>query len=205
MKARYFLVMVALLLPLQVIAADSVPDPYTSVKQTTDKLLANLVRVKPLYKTDPDKFYEEIKKSLAPFIDFDGFARGVMARFYRRATPQQREAFADKFQDKLIHTYSNALVKFDNQKVEVLPLQQPPQDGRASVDLKIYGSDGAIYPVEYSLVLKDGTWKLRNLVINGINIGLQFRGQFANYMQEYHNNIDKVIANWDVNAESNGA
>ena len=115
MKARYLLVMVVLLLPLQVIAADSVPDPQTSVREATDKLLANLVRVKPLYKTDPDKFYAEIKKSLAPFIDFDGFARGVMARFYRRATPQQREDFADKFQTKLIHTYSNALVKFDNQ------------------------------------------------------------------------------------------
>ena len=86
-----------------------------------------------------------------------------------------------------------------------MPLQEPPRDGRASVDLKVYGNDGTIYPVQYSLALVDGTWKLRNVVINGINIGLQFRGQFSNYMQQYHNNIDKVIANWDVHAESSGS
>lgn len=204
MKIGLCIFMVVLLLPLQVRASDAVPDPYTAVKQTTDSLLTDLKKVQPLYKTDPDKFYAEIKQSLAPFIDFDGFARGVMAKYYRRASPAQQQAFADKFQQALIHTYANSLVKFNNQKVEVLPLLEPPKDGRATVNLKIYADDGTIYPVQYSLVLVDGAWKLRNLVINGINIGLQFRGQFSNYMQQYHNNIDKVIANWDVSGAASG-
>lgn len=204
MKSRTWLLMVVLLLPMMAFANNTAPDPYTVVKQTTNSLLAQLVKIRPLYKTDPEKFYSEIKKSLAPFIDFEGFARGVMAKYYRRATPKQREEFANKFQEELIRTYSSALVKFHNQKVEVMPLLQPPQDGRASVDLKIYSTDGSVLPVSYSLVLLDGTWKLRNVVINGINMGLQFRGQFANYMQQYHDNIDLVIANWDVHAGSSG-
>ena len=205
MNFRLWFFLATLLLPLHALANDSTPDPYTSVKQTTQKLLAKLDEVKPLYNSDPKKFYSEIETALNPFIDFDGFARGVMARFYRRATPKQREEFAKKFQRELIRTYSSALVKFNNQKVEVEPLDQPPQDGRATVDLKVYSTDGSVYPVKYSLVLINGEWKLRNVTINGINIGLQFRGQFANYMQQYHDNIDKVIANWDVHAASTGS
>lgn len=205
MKSLKWLFLAVLLLPLQSLANNAPPDPYTTVKQTTDDLLARLDKIKPLYNSDPEKFYSEVQKSLDPFIDFRGFARGVMARFYRRATPKQREEFANKFEGQLIRTYSNALVKFDNKKVEVLPLQQPPQDGRATVDLKIYSKEGTVYPVQYSLVLIDGQWKLRNVAINGINIGLQFRGQFQSYMEQYHDNIDKVIANWDVHAESKGS
>lgn len=199
MRMRLLLLLI-LTFPLSAWAQDASPGPYQTVKTATNKLLKQLVEVKPLYKSDPEKFYAEIKASLGPFIDFDGFAKGVMARYYRRASPKQRAEFADKFQNELIHTYSNALVKFNNQKVEVLPMDEPPQDGRATVELKVYGSDGTIYPVKYSLSMVDGSWKLRNVVINGINIGLQFRGQFQNYMEQYHGNIDKVIANWDVHA-----
>ncbi len=69
---------------------------------------------------------------------------------------------------------------------------------RAAVTLDIHGKNGAIYPVEYSLVLKDDVWKLRNVVINGINIGLQFKSQFGFYMQKHRNDIDSVIEAWRV-------
>jgi len=199
MKSRNWLFAIFFFFPLGAFADDATQNPYDAVKQATDQLLAKLVEVQPIYKTDPDKFYAQIQQSLAPFIDFEGFAKGVMAKYYRRANAKQRDEFADKFQQELIHTYANSLVKFNNEKVEVQPLAEPPEDGQATVDLKIYSNDGTIYPVEYSLRMVDGKWKLRNVVINGINIGLQFRSQFANYMQKYHNNIDDVIANWDVN------
>lgn len=184
-------------MPLGAIAQDA-PDPHETVKEATDKLLNKLAEVKPLYESDREAFYREVEDSLAPFVDFEGFARGVMAKYYRRASDAQRAQFVEKFQNELIRTYSNALVEFDNQKVEVEPLSEAPNDGRATVDIKVYGKDGSIYPVSYTLALIDGNWKLRNVVVDGINIGLQFRSQFSNYMQKYRNDIDKVIDNWDV-------
>lgn len=184
-------------MPLGAIAQDA-PDPHETVKEATDKLLNKLAEVKPLYESDREAFYREVEDSLAPFVDFEGFARGVMAKYYRRASDVQRAQFVEKFQNELIRTYSNALVEFDNQKVEVEPLSEAPNDGRATVDIKVYGKDGSIYPVSYTLALIDGNWKLRNVVVDGINIGLQFRSQFSNYMQKYRNDIDKVIDNWDV-------
>ena len=42
----------------------------------------------------------------------------------------------------------------------------------------------------------NGKWKLRNLIINGINIGKLFRDQFAETMQKNGNNLDKAIDGW---------
>ena len=72
------------------------------------------------------------------------------------------------------------------------------KEGRASIDLLVYGQGGAQYTINYSLGLVDDVWKLRNITIEGINVGLQFRSQFAAYMQKYKNNIDLVIDNWVV-------
>jgi phospholipid transport system substrate-binding protein len=122
-----------------------------------------------------------------------------MAKYYRRASEQQKDRFVSVFQSSLIHTYATALVEFDNQQVVVKESNAPQKDPKkARVNLEVTGNDGTVYPVEYSLVLIDGDWKLRNLVINGINIGLQFRSQFSAYMQQHKNNIDKVIENWKV-------
>lgn len=200
--ALFLLVPLWVLGTLSAFGEEQPQGPRETVQLATDELLEKLVEVQPLYEDDPERFFAEVEKSLAPFIDFEGFSRGVMAKYYRRATDEQRAKFTKKFQDELIQTYSKALVGFDNQKVEVMPLETPPERGRATVQLNVYGKDGAIYPVVYTMAEVDGSWKLRNVVIEGINIGLQFRSQFGSYMQKYRNDIDEVIANWNVDVES---
>ncbi len=41
-----------------------------------------------------------------------------------------------------------------------------------------------------------GGWSLRNVIINGINIGKLFRDQFADTMQKNRNDLEKTIAGW---------
>lgn len=174
---------------------------YDAVKEATNQLLSKLKEIQPLYETDKEKFFDEVEKSLTPFIDFDGFARGVMAKYYRRASDEQKKRFAQAFKSSLIRTYADALVGFDNQRVEILePDSRDAGDDKQTVKVKIYGRDGQVYPVDYSMVYKNGKWKLRNIVVNGINIGLQYRSQFSAYMQKY-DNMDQVIENWDVKVE----
>jgi len=179
------------------------PDPKASVQAATDTLLAKLVEVKPLYMEDPAVFFAEIDRSLAAFVDFEGFSRSVMAKYYRRATAEEKVLFIQTFRKGLIETYAKALVEFENETIVVLdPSIDPQRPERASIGLEIHGANSKIYLVEYSLILVDNEWLLRNVVIEGINIGLQFRSQFAAYMRTYKNNIGDVIANWSVDAGS---
>jgi len=53
-----------------------------------------------------------------------------------------------------------------------------------------------VYPVQYSMVKQGNEWKVRNVIINGLNLGKLFRDQFAQAMQENGNNLDKTINNW---------
>ena len=173
---------------------------YESVNESTDLLLKRLVEVQPLYEEDPEQFFSAVQDALNPYIDFEGFAKRVMAKHYRSASEAQREAFVGRFQDALIKTYATALLEFDNQKVVVVePTTPQKREDRATILIEVYSGSGTVYPVHYQLGLEeDGRWMLRNVIINGINIGLQFRSQFNAYMQKYKKDIDLVIENWEV-------
>jgi phospholipid transport system substrate-binding protein len=184
------------------LAEESSQSAYQSVVESTDLLLGRLIEVQPIYESDPDLFFSEVDDALDPYIDFEGFAKGVMAKHYRKANEDQRTAFKASFREALVKTYATALLEFDNQRVEVKePVAPGKRPGRAAILLEVHAKSGTIFPVQYQLGLKEGRWLLRNVIINGINIGLQFRSQFNAYMQKHRGDIDKVIENWTVDVD----
>lgn len=191
---RYSLFLCLTALSLSVFAA---PAAHEVVQQTTTELLADLKANKEQYRSDPAAFYAALNKILGPVVDVDGISRGVMTvRFSRQATPEQMTRFQENFKRSLMQFYGNALLEYNNQDIRVLPVsgQQDPQ--RTAVNMEIKDGNGALYPLSYTMVSLDGTWKMRNMVINGINVGKLFRDQFAQSMQNNGNDLNKVIDTW---------
>ncbi|HEX5842386.1 MAG TPA: ABC transporter substrate-binding protein [Pseudomonas sp.] len=191
---RNSLILCLALLPLSVVAA---PAAHEVVQQTTTELLADLKANKEQYRSDPAAFYAALNRILGPVVDVDGISRGVMTvRFSRQATPEQMTRFQENFKRSLMQFYGNALLEYNNQDIRVLPVsgQQDPQ--RTAVNMEIKDGNGALYPLSYTMVSLDGTWKMRNVIINGINVGKLFRDQFAQSMQNNGNDLNKVIDTW---------
>jgi phospholipid transport system substrate-binding protein len=68
---------------------------------------------------------------------------------------------------------------------------------RVNVLQEVRSNEG-LTKVSYTLVRnRAGQWKMINVVLNGVNLGKTFRGQFSQAMQQ-HGDIDKVIANWSA-------
>jgi phospholipid transport system substrate-binding protein len=173
------------------------PAAHEVVQQTTTTLLADLKANKELYRTDPGAFYNALNGILGPVVDVDGISRGVMTvRYSRQASPEQMQRFQENFKRSLMQFYGNALLEYNNQDIRVLPVNGRQDPQRTSVNMEIEDGNGAVYPLSYTMVSQDGTWKMRNVVINGINVGKLFRDQFSQAMQDNRNDLDKVIDNW---------
>jgi len=181
-------------MPLLALAA---PSAHEVVQQTTDTLLADLKANKEQYRSNPAAFYDSLNQILGPVVDVDGISRGVMTvRYSRQASPEQMSRFQENFKRSLMQFYGNALLEYDNQDIRVLPAGGKQDAERISVGMEIRDAKGAVYPLSYTMVAMDGTWKLRNVIINGINVGKLFRDQFAQSMQNNRNDLDKVIDTW---------
>lgn len=179
--------------PLMAVA---MPSAQQVVQQTTDNLLADLKANKAGYQSNPQAFYDALERILGPVVDSEGIAKGVMTvKYTRKATPEQIKRFEQEFKRSLMQFYGNALLEYDNQSIRVLPAKAEGAD-RASVGMEVRDSKGTVYPVSYTMVQLDGQWKLRNVIINGINVGKLFRDQFADSMQRNGNDLDRTIDGW---------
>jgi phospholipid transport system substrate-binding protein len=182
-------------LPLMANAVAS-PSAHELVQDTTNRLLADLSANKEKYKQDPQGFYTALNTIVGPVVDAEGISKSIMTvKYSRKATPEQMQKFVENFKKGLFQFYGNALLEYDNQGIVVDPAKDESGD-RTSVGMTVKGSSGAIYPVSYTLEKINGEWKLRNVIINGINIGKLFRDQFADAMQRNGNDLDKTINGW---------
>ncbi|NLZ78814.1 MAG: toluene tolerance protein [Gammaproteobacteria bacterium] len=172
-------------------------DAHIVIEQTTDNLLADLQANKAQYRTDPTAFYNAMEAILGPVVDADGISKSVMTvRYSRRATPEQMQRFQENFKRSLMQFYGNALLEYDNQGIRVLPGKTAADAQRSEVRMEITDKKGVIYPVSYTMVKVDGQWRMRNVIINGINLGKLFRDQFSEAMQRNAQDLDRVIDNW---------
>ena len=157
-----------------------------------------VVRAKQgIYEENPEEFIKAISFALQPLVDFKRISRNVMGRYYKDANKEQVDKFNEVFKESLLETYSKTLAEFKDEEILVSSeVKRSPKGNREKVSLQIVTST-KIYPAIYDMYLnKQGQWKLINIVINGVNLGLTFRNQFYSLMEKEENNLDLVIENW---------
>tara|TARA_B100001123_G_C15095855_1_gene941538 strand:+ start:59 stop:667 length:609 start_codon:yes stop_codon:yes gene_type:complete len=191
------------LLVLTIIICNSFVSAQESVsaheyaERTHNNIIQILQTNNTLYDEDPDLFIQAISDAFSPIVDFKRIARNVMGKHYKVSTASQRERFSEAFSSSLLNTYSRTLLEFKDEKIIVLP---PKNKTKSSNKAKVYieiRTSSKSYPGVYSMYLdKNREWKIINIVVNGINLGLTFRSQFYSLMEKNNNDISIVIDKW---------
>ena len=185
-------------------------DPRLVVASATDRVM-NIVRdARDYYHDNPEKYYQSIKRELNDFVDFRGFARGVMGRYAtsaryrdldepgRKKLKAQLDLFSEVVRESLVRTYSKGLLAFGGSRIE-LDFTSEIESGKTKVSVRqfIYSEKPEPYVVVYQMRKnKDGSWKLRNMIVEGVNLGQIFRSQFEAAVLENDGDLDKVISSW---------
>jgi len=171
--------------------------PEDIIRSSVDELMGNIEGRKDYFAENIEELESLVDDSLEEVADFRYIGASVMGRYFQNASPQQRSRFADTFRQTLIDTYTKGLVTFDYRDIRVLDTQQASRyEDQASVAMEVVAEDGSIYPVSYSLRLDDNEWKVVNVIVNGINLGLTFRNQFDQAMRDNNRDYDAVINGW---------
>ena len=171
-----------------------------SSSEYVEKIHADIFKVviakQSIYEENPEEFINDISESLQPLVDFKRISRNVMGKHYKDASKEQIKQFSIVFKTTLLKTYSKTLAEFKDEEIIVSPeTKKSNKPNREKVYLKII-TPTKVYPAIYDMYLNDlGEWKLINIIINGVNLGLTFRNQFYSLMKK-ENDLDKVIDKW---------
>ena len=179
-----------------VITAESI-SAHEHAERTHNNIILILNTKNALFEEDSELFIQEISNAFSPIVDFQRIARNVMGKHYKVSTSAQRDRFSEAFRASLLNTYSKTLIEFKDERIIVLPPKNKSiTPNKVKVDIEIITSSKS-YPGVYSMYLdKNNEWKIINIVVNGINLGLTFRSQFYSLMEKNNNDISVVIDKW---------
>jgi phospholipid transport system substrate-binding protein len=176
--------------------------PPVFVKRVADGLISSLKANQAKLKANPAAAREIVRKNLDPYIDSQAFTRIVMGTYATNqySTAAQRAQFEKNFRESLIENYGSAFAKFTNQTYTLRPYKDT--GSKNPVVTLDFNNGGEKIPVSFQLVDKNNQWKVRNMNVSGIDLGLQFRNQFAANVKRNGGNIDKAIATFKPDADA---
>jgi phospholipid transport system substrate-binding protein len=127
--------------------------------------------------------------------DFDvpGIARFVLGRYWKTATPEQQEEFTKLFEDYIALVYSSQLAAYSGETLKVTGSRAEAEG--AVVASEIVRPTGAPpVKVEWHLAGQSGTFKIRDVAVDGISMAVTQRSEFASVIQRNGGQVQGLIA-----------
>ena len=163
--------------------ADTVA-PDLVVKNTANEVLEILKSDKDIGNGNMNKMGKLVEEKIATKFDFDRMSKLVLGQKWREASKEQRDQFIGEFRSLLIRTYSSALSKYRNQTIEYKPLREDPNVTEVNVKTQIIQPGSPAIALDYSLEKIDDTWKVYDVIIDGLSLVTTYRGQFAEAVKQ---------------------
>jgi len=181
-------------------------DPYLFIDKNAQKMVQVLTNDSDLFELNRTVYENKIKEIFEPMIDFRRVAASVMGKkYYLLASKNQRSEFVLIFQDSLLDTYAETLAQWgDSTITTIYPKSELNLDIKNLEVKQILDTGNSQYPISYKLRKGDEGWKIVNIIINGVNLGLTFRNQFQALAISHDENIELTLKNWVSDAGDAG-
>ena len=175
-------------------------NPQTFIDSNAQSMVQVIVNNQDLFESDPDLFKKKIKDIFEPMVDFRRVSASVMGKEnYLQSSTEQRSEFIEVFKNSLLDTYASTLAQWGDQKIVTNFTNKTTFEKIEDVNQDLLTESNS-YPITYKVRKSGEGWKIINIIVNGVNLGLTFRNQFRALAEEFNGDIDKVILNWTSDA-----
>ena len=184
------------LLLTQFINADKIPELYKFIDTNGQYFLTVIKEDGSKYEEDPKVFKDRLKAIWEPMVDVRVVSRLILTpKIYSSATDEQKKLFEETTKKLLLDAYVTTLLEFDNYQIET--------DEEIKVNKKTFEVSMNFYSDSSSFVTKfvvyknkNNEFRIVNIIIDGVNLGLIFRNQFQDTYLESNSILDDAIESW---------
>lgn len=165
--------------------------PDAMVRKNTNEILAAIKADKDLAAGNQKKIEKLADEKVLPFFNFVRMTQLAVGRNWRDANDAQKKSLIDEFRTLLVRTYSTSLTQFRNQTIDVKPLKVAPTDTEIVVKTQVNQPGGQPIPIDYSMEKSGDSWKVYDVLIDGVSLVTNYRSSFNTEIQK--SGIDGLI------------
>ncbi len=185
---RHFIglgILVFFLSALPVYAGAPLDTVQTNVKKVLDVLGDPKLKAESAKKIKEEKLdalYEQM-------FDEVELSRRVLGGNWNKLNPAQQQEFIQLYRQILKKAYIDKILSYTNEKI-AFSKENMTSDNQAEVQTKVITSSQEI-PIFYRVILKDGTWKVYDVVAEGVSLVQNYRSQFNSILAK--NTPDQLL------------
>lgn len=175
----YTFTSLALIFSAQAIAQET---PDALVKRISVDVLEIATKDSEVKKGNMQQIFRLIEEKVMPYVDFRKTTSLAVGKYWRQATPAQRDELTKQFRDLLFYTYASAASKAgDGYKLEFRPLRAKAD----ATDVIVYSR--IIQPknpepvlLDYRLEKQGNAWKIYDINVMGAWLIETYKTTFTN-------------------------
>ena len=163
--------------------------PKETVEAGVNRVIATLSD--PAFKAKAkDDQIAQLGGVIDTIFDFNELSRRTLGRDWRKMNPEQQKEFLKLFRELLQGVYADRLLAYSDQKI-IFEKETMLKKGRAEVQSYLQTADGKKIPLFYRLTDKSGSWKVYDLIIEGVSMVKNYRTQFRQILAK--DSPDKLL------------
>jgi phospholipid transport system substrate-binding protein len=169
---------VLLLMPLQVLADGA----KVTIEGQIGKMLEKMKQ--PAFKElSKDAKLAEIRKIINEVFDYKELSIRTLGREWKKFKPEQQTEFVDLFSKLLENVYADRILAYTHEKIE-FGKETELKKGRVEVESYIVTLNNTKVPLFYRMSNKTGQWRVYDVVIEGVSMIKNYRGQFRQILSK---------------------
>lgn len=151
--------------------------PDVLIREVSQQALTALRNNPSVKAGDIARINKLIDDLITPVADFGRTTQVTVGRYWREATPEQKQQLERQFRDLLILIYAGGLRNFGDQQIQFRPYRPGPDTDDAVVRSFVINK-GQPVQVDYRLYKGSAGWKIYDVNVAGLWLTEAYRNQF---------------------------
>ena len=119
---------------------------------------------------------QRLEKVVGARFDYSEMSRRSLGTQWNQLSDKDRQEFVDLFRTLLTNTYADRVENYSGEGVQYL--NERSEKEYAEVRTKVLSGKTEI-PMDYRLLRKDNDWRVYDVVVDGVSLVNNYRGQFS--------------------------
>lgn len=180
-------------------AAIDQSNPYHLMQQAADKTFSRLTKDQAVIKKNPEHLRVVVREELLPYVQVKYAGALVLGRYYKDATPAQRNTYFQAFEDYLVQAYAQALTMYTNQSYQLAP--EKPLGKADIIPIRITITEpGGRPPIRLDFQWRKnsqtGYWQAFDMSVEGVSMITTKQNEWAAVLRQSGvDGLTQVLAN----------
>ena len=134
---------------------------------------------------------QRLEKVVGARFDYSEMSRRSLGSQWNQLSDKDKQEFVDLFRTLLTNTYADRVENYSGEGVQYL--NERTEKEYAEVRTKVLSGKTEI-PMDYRLLHKDNDWRVYDVVVDGVSLVNNYRGQFSKILHtsSYPGLIDQL-------------